>query len=120
VGLLSGCSSLPSNLSTVNDLRHALPVRNIIANVRNVVDFGAFVDFGGENDGLLHRSKFGPISLNSLLVGQEIGVDILGVSSTGKISLGVNGLNLPVENMDVKRSRQSQHNQSSSKRQRRK
>jgi predicted RNA-binding protein with RPS1 domain len=68
-----------------------------------VVDFGAFVDFGLENDGLLHRSKIGPMNLESLLVGQDIGVDILGVSNENKISLGLAGLNFPVEDADAKK-----------------
>ena len=124
IGSPTGCSSLPPNLSTTDALRQALPVRRITATVRNVVDFGAFVDIGGDNDGLLHRSKFGPVLLDSLLVGQEIGVDILGVSNAGRISLGLSGLNLSVENMDAKpkqtRRPPPQQKQSSSKRQRRK
>lgn len=121
VGSPTGCSSLPPNLSTTDTLKQALPVRRITATVRNVVDFGAFVDFGGANDGLLHRSKFGPVSLDSLLVGQEIGVDILGVSNAGRISLGLSGLNLSVENMDAEQTRRPPaQKQSASKRQRRK
>ena len=121
VGSPTGCSSLPHNLSTTDALKRALPVRRITATVRNVVDFGAFVDFGAANDGLLHRSKFGPVSLDSLLVGQEIGVDILGVSNAGRISLGLSGLNLSVENMDAEQTRRPPaQKQSASKRQRRK
>ena len=97
VGTTLGCAPLPSNISTIEKLRDSLPYRNVLGTVRNVVDFGAFIDFGLENDGLLHRSKLGPIDLGSLLVGQDIGVDILGVSNVNKISLGLTGLNLPVE-----------------------
>lgn len=94
-GNADSCSSLPSDLShSVEALRHACPVRGIKATVRNVVDFGAFIDFGFENDGLLHVSKLGrSLSLDSLLVGMNIGVDILSASSTGRVSLALNGLN---------------------------
>ena len=52
---------------------------------------------------LLHRSKLGPFNLGSLLVGQDIGVDILGVSKDNKISLGLAGLNFPVDDADAKK-----------------
>ena len=103
-GCISDCSSLPSNLSTVESIRESiLPLRNIIATVRNIVDFGAFVDIGLENDALVHRSKMGGTSLEFLLNGQEIGVDILGVDGSGKISVGLAGLNLPADTRDSKR-----------------
>ena len=95
VGKIDGCSLLPSHMSTsIDALRKACPLRGIVATVRNVVDFGVFVDIGFENDGLIHRSKTGSVSLSSLLVGQEIGVDILSVGDTGRISCGLTGLNL--------------------------
>jgi len=99
VGSTAGCTSISSGIATISRLRDRLPHRNIIGTIRNVVDFGAFVDFGLENDGLLHRSKLGPISLGSLLVGQEVGVDILAISNDNKVSLGLAGLNFPVEGM---------------------
>jgi uncharacterized protein len=98
-GSIADYSALPSKLSSQSELRKACPVRGIVATVRNVVDFGAFVDFGGENDGLLHRSKLGTIPLGSLMVGQEIGIDILGVSSGNKVSVSVAGLSLPRDEM---------------------
>ena len=96
-------AALSPGISTADKLRDFLPHRNIIGTVRNVVDFGAFIDFGLENDGLLHRSKLGPVNLGSLLVGQDIGVDILGVSKDNKISLGLAGLNFPVDDADAKK-----------------
>lgn len=100
LGSATGCSSLPHDASTIDKLRESkLPLRNIRATVRNVVDFGAFVDFGLEQNGLLHRSKIGHIQLGSLMVGQEIGIDILGVASN-KISVGLAGLDLPADNRD--------------------
>mmetsp|Transcript_11597 Transcript_11597/g.23233 ORF Transcript_11597/g.23233 Transcript_11597/m.23233 type:complete len:864 (+) Transcript_11597:73-2664(+) len=103
IGSAAGCAALSSGISTADKLRDFLPHRNIIGTVRNVVDFGAFIDFGLENDGLLHRSKLGPVNLGSLLVGQDIGVDILGVSKDNKISLGLAGLNFPVDDADAKK-----------------
>ena len=95
IGNADGCSLLPSNMSTSLDaLGKACPLRGIVASVRNVVDFGVFVDFGFENDGLVHRSKTGNVALSSLLVGQEIGVDILSVAETGRVSVALTGLNL--------------------------
>lgn len=105
IGDSSGCTSLPSDLTSQEELRKACPVRRVVATIRNVVDFGAFVDFAGENDGLLHRSKLGPVPLESFLVGQEIGIDILGVSKSKKVSVSLTGLNLPAEDMDAKRRR---------------
>jgi uncharacterized protein len=52
-----------------------------------VVDFGAFVDVGVKNDGLLHRSKI-PRGTR-LQVGDVIDVEILRVEpERGRISLG--------------------------------
>ncbi len=55
--------------------------------VRNVVDFGAFVDIGVKQDGLLHRSQIPPGAL--LKVGDVIEVAIQKVEAErGRISLG--------------------------------
>jgi uncharacterized protein len=97
-GQTNGCSHLPS--MGLDALKEACPVRNVLATVRNVLDFGCFVDYGGENDTLVHRSKLGNVPLHSLLVGQEIGIDILGVAANGKISASLSGLGLPAENLD--------------------
>ena len=55
--------------------------------VRNVVDFGAFIDIGVKQDGLLHRSK---IPLGTVLgVGDVLEVEILKIEAErGRISLG--------------------------------
>ncbi|MCJ7818703.1 MAG: helix-hairpin-helix domain-containing protein, partial [Syntrophales bacterium] len=55
--------------------------------VRNVVDFGAFVDIGVKQDGLLHRSQ---IPRGTVLnVGDILEIDILKVEiERGRISLG--------------------------------
>jgi len=104
IGSPLDCSSLPSNSSTIEQLRGSqFPLRNIVAAVRNIVDFGVFVDLGLENNGLLHHTKMGSVPLASLLVGQEIGIDILGITKTDKISIGLSGLDLPADSIDLKR-----------------
>lgn len=55
--------------------------------VRNVVDFGAFVDLGVKQDGLLHRSQWPQGS--ALKVGDVIEVEVLRVEAErGRIALG--------------------------------
>lgn len=98
--LVNGCSELPNNLLEVSSLQVACPCRDILGTVRNVLDFGVFVDYGGECDALVHRSKLGNVQLSSLLVGQEIGIDILGVASNGKVAASIRGLGLPAESLD--------------------
>jgi uncharacterized protein len=55
--------------------------------VRNVVDFGAFIDIGVKQDGLLHKSQ---IPFGTLLkVGDILDVEILKIEAErGRISLG--------------------------------
>jgi uncharacterized protein len=75
---------LRSDVLTMDDLR---PGMRLKGTVRNVVDFGAFVDVGIKNDGLLHRSKL-PRGTR-LQVGDVIDVVILNVEpERGRISLG--------------------------------
>lgn len=55
--------------------------------VRNVVDFGAFIDIGVKQDGLLHRSQIPPGA--QISVGDIIDVQIVKVEpERGRISLG--------------------------------
>jgi uncharacterized protein len=55
--------------------------------VRNVVDFGAFVDIGVKQDGLLHKSQIPHGTL--LKVGDIIELEILKIEpERGRISLG--------------------------------
>ncbi|RKX49067.1 MAG: RNA-binding transcriptional accessory protein, partial [Thermotogae bacterium] len=58
------------------------PGMTLEGTVRNVVDFGAFVDIGVKQDGLIHRSKMGrkirdPLEI--LSVGQIVKVKVLSV-----------------------------------------
>ncbi len=75
---------LRSDVLSMDDL---LPGMRLNGTVRNVVDFGAFVDIGVKQDGLLHRSQLPPGYILNL--GDIIQVDILNVEKErGRISLG--------------------------------
>lgn len=75
---------LRSDVLNLTDLR---PGMRLNGTVRNVVDFGAFVDIGVKQDGLIHRSQL-PREAN-LGVGDIIQVTILDVEEErGRISLG--------------------------------
>lgn len=94
------CSRLPADLAvSLIALKQATPVRNVCGLVRNVTDFGAFVDFGGETNGLLHVSQIGPAGLKNLHVGKRIGVDVISVcSDTRRVSLSLAGLGFEAAN----------------------
>lgn len=60
--------------------------------VRNIVDFGAFIDIGLKQDGLLHISEMSQMYVNDpfeiVEIGQNIDVQVLAVDqSRGRISL---------------------------------
>ncbi len=75
---------LRSDVLSMDDLREGMLLGGT---VRNVVDFGAFVDIGVKNDGLLHRSQI-PRGVD-LGVGDVIEVKILKVEKDrGRIGLG--------------------------------
>ena len=62
--------------------------------VRNVVDFGAFVDIGVKNDGLVHKSqlakRFVKQPTDVVSVGQNVKVKVLSVKpESGRISLSM-------------------------------
>eukprot|EP00536_Pseudo-nitzschia_multiseries_P003127 jgi/Psemu1/284210/fgenesh1_pg.44_\ len=100
-GRIESCKPLLPELSDPKRLAEAIaerggPIRGIVGTVRNVADFGAFVDIGNESDGLLHTTKLGPtLTLRNLMIGQSIGVDVLSVAlDTNRISLGLHGCHL--------------------------
>ena len=69
---------------SMDDLVQGMELRGSVA---NVVEFGAFVDLGVKNDGLLHRSKI-PKGVD-LKLGDIVRVTILAVEKDrGRISLG--------------------------------
>jgi uncharacterized protein len=75
---------LRSDVLKMEDLN---PGMRLKGTVRNVVDFGAFVDIGVKQDGLLHRTQI-PRG-ETLAVGQVIEVQIIKVEAErGRISLG--------------------------------
>ena len=75
---------LRSDVLSMEDLH---PGMRLKGSVRNVVDFGAFIDIGVKQDGLLHRSKK-PHNVE-LAVGDVVEVTILKVEADrGRISLG--------------------------------
>jgi uncharacterized protein len=62
------------------------PGMRLKGTVRNVVDFGAFVDIGVKQDGLLHRSQLPRETI--LRVGDVIDVEVLKVETDrGRIGL---------------------------------
>ena len=74
---------LRSDVLAMEDLQPGMRLRGT---VRNVVDFGAFVDIGVKQDGLLHRSQV-PAGLE-LYVGDVVEVEVLAVEAErGRISL---------------------------------
>jgi uncharacterized protein len=65
--------------------------------VRNVVAFGAFVDIGMKNDGLVHVSeitdRYVANPMDYLGVGQEVKARIVRIdAATGKIQLSLRGV----------------------------
>jgi uncharacterized protein len=75
---------LRSDVLSMDDLHDGM---QLSGTVRNVVDFGAFVDIGVKQDGLLHISQI-PQGM-TLAVGQVMDVQILRVEKErGRISLG--------------------------------
>ena len=75
---------LRSDVLSMDDLHPGLTLEGT---VRNVIDFGAFVDIGVKQDGLLHRSQLPQGTL--LNVGDVITVEIQKVEKDrGRISLG--------------------------------
>jgi protein Tex len=76
---------LRSDVLKMEDLAVGMSLKGT---VRNVVDFGAFVDIGVKQDGLLHRSQIPPGTV--LKVGDILAVEILVVEvERGRIGLAL-------------------------------
>ena len=64
-----------------------------VGKVVKTVDFGAFVNFLGAKDGLVHISEIAPQRINKVSdvvnVGDEVRVKVLGVDDRGKIKLSM-------------------------------
>ena len=79
----------------IKDLKEGMILKGT---VRNVIDFGAFVDIGVHQDGLVHISqmseKFIKHPLEAVSVGDVVEVRVLGVDEKkNRISLSMKGLN---------------------------
>ena len=80
---------LRTDVLSISDLREGM---ELTGTVRNVIDFGAFVDIGVHQDGLVHISqicnKFIKHPSEALKVGDVVKVKILSVDvKKGRISL---------------------------------
>ena len=76
---------LRKDILSMEDLQQGL---TLMGTIRNVVDFGAFVDIGVKTDGLLHRSKI--LNAAQLKVGDVLPVIILNIDhERNRISLGM-------------------------------
>lgn len=79
---------LKSDVLSIEDLKEGM---KLSGTVRNVVDFGAFVDIGVKQDGLVHVSKLSKIrqkSMDVVSVGDIVEVWILDIDKNkGKVSL---------------------------------
>jgi uncharacterized protein len=83
-------ASVPILRSDVLSMEDLVVGMSLKGTVRNVVDFGAFIDIGVKQDGLLHRSQIPAGTL--LQVGDVMGVEIQKVEiERGRISLGRKG-----------------------------
>ncbi|MGC9356500.1 MAG: Tex family protein [Anaerolineae bacterium] len=82
---------LRGDVLTMDDLREGMRLRGT---VRNVVDFGAFVDIGVKRDGLIHVSKMGPGYVRNphekVSVGDVVEVEVISVDKDrGRIGLAL-------------------------------
>lgn len=91
--------SFKSDVLDVKDLQIGMELDGV---VRNVTDFGAFVDIGLHNDGLVHKSQMAnyyvsnPIEVVS--VGQKVKVRVLDIDEEReKVSLSMKDPSAPME-----------------------
>lgn len=85
---------LRSDVITMEDLKEGMVFDGV---VRNVVDFGAFVDIGVHQDGLVHISQISDAYIKHpsevLKVGDRVKVKVLSVDlSKKRISLTMKGI----------------------------
>ena len=86
---------LRTDVLDIKDLKEGMVLKGTF---RNVIDFGAFVDIGVHQDGLVHISqmseKFIKHPLEAVSVGDVVEVRVLGVDEKkNRISLSMKGLN---------------------------
>ncbi|MFR4764881.1 MAG: S1 RNA-binding domain-containing protein, partial [Paraclostridium sordellii] len=80
---------LRTDVLKIEDIKEGMILKGT---VRNVVDFGAFVDIGIKNDGLVHKSqmsnKYVKDPMTIVTVGDVIDVKVIGIDlKTQKVSL---------------------------------
>jgi len=85
---------LRSDLLSINDLKEGMIIKGT---VRNVTDFGAFVDLGVHQDGLVHISEISDNYIKHpsdvLKVGQTLNVKVIGVDlKKNRIALSLKGV----------------------------
>lgn len=85
---------LRADLLDINDLKEGM---ELTGTVRNVIDFGAFVDIGVHHDGLVHISEISDGYIkhpsDALKVGQVVKVKVIGVDTVKqKISLSMKAI----------------------------
>ncbi len=97
-GVIKIASPNGESIQKAYDMIHAIvaePEEGKIyrGNVVKIVDFGAFVNFFGKRDGLVHVSQILPKRLNHpsdvLKEGQEVWVKLLGFDDRGKVRLSM-------------------------------
>ena len=74
------------------EIKDLQPGMELVGTIRNIIDFGAFVDIGVHEDGLVHISqitnKYIKHPLEAVKVGQVVKVKVLDVDvKRGRISL---------------------------------
>ena len=82
---------LRTDVLKIEDIKEGMVLKGT---VRNVVDFGAFVDIGIKNDGLIHKSqmsnKFVKDPMEIVSVGDVIDVKVIGIDlDKGRVSLSM-------------------------------
>ena len=86
---------LRNDILDINDLKVGMKLKGV---VRNVIDFGAFIDIGVHQDGLVHLSQICDRYIKhpseELTVGQNVEVKVIG------IDLEKNRIQLSMRNLD--------------------
>ena len=82
---------LRTDVLKIEDIKEGMTLKGT---VRNVVDFGVFVDIGIKNDGLVHKSqmsnKFVKDPMEIVSVGDVIDVKVIGIDlDKGRVSLSM-------------------------------
>ena len=82
---------LRTDVLKIEDIQEGMVLKGT---VRNVVDFGAFVDIGIKNDGLVHKSqmsnKFVKDTMEVVSVGDVVDVKVIGIDlDKGRVSLSM-------------------------------